>query len=60
MTIVGAVLGTLVGAITGGIIGATSYDDIVLQEIPLDYNWTILKSLARYPDEEPEYLSAIK
>jgi hypothetical protein len=54
--LVGGVLGVLAGAIAGGIIGATSYDDIILQEIPPDYKW----SISRYPDKEPQYLRVIK
>ena len=39
---------------------ALSKEEYVLKEIPPDYDWSILKPLARYPDEEPEYLKAIK
>ena len=53
-------LGSSAGLITGGIMGATSYDDIILQEIPPGYDFSLLKPLARYPDEEPEYLKAIE
>lgn len=46
--------------IAGPIVGyLLSTDDIILQEIPLGYDWSILKPIARYPDEEPEYLKAI-
>jgi len=59
--LIGGILGVLAGAIVGGVIGYTSStDEVILQEIPPDYNWSILKPLARYPDEEPEYLRAIK
>ena len=54
-------LGFLVGAVAGGLIGsALSTDDIVVQVIPPGYDLSFLKPLARYPDEEPEYLKAIK
>jgi hypothetical protein len=43
-----------------GIGYALSTEEYILQEIPPDYNWSILKPLARYPDEEPEYINAIK
>jgi len=59
--LIGGILGVLAGAIAGGIIGYTSStDEVILQEIPTDYNWSILKPLSRYPDEEPEYLKAIE
>jgi len=49
------------GAIAGSIIGySLSTEEYILQEIPPDYNWSILKPLARYQDEEPEYLRAIE
>jgi len=43
-----------------GIGYALSTEEYVLQDIPTDYNWSILKPLSRYPDEEPEYLRAIE
>jgi len=47
--------------IAGSIVGyALSTDDVILQEIPPDYNLSLFKPLARYPDEEPEYLRAIE
>ena len=50
-------LGFIVGAIAGPIIGhALSTEEFVLQEIPPGYNFSLLKPLSRYPDEEPEYL----
>ena len=53
--------GGLLGSIAGGIIGyALSTEEYVFQEIPPDYNWSVLKPLSRYPDEEPEYLRAIE
>ncbi len=59
--IAGIMGGGALGMIAGGIIGyALSTEEYMLQEIPPDYNWTILKPLSRYPDEEPEYLRAIK
>jgi len=57
----GLMVGGALGIIGGGIIGyALSTEEYILQEIPPDYNWSILKPLSRYPDEEPEYLRAIK
>jgi len=54
-------LGTLVGAIAGGIVGyALSTDDAILLDIPPGYDFSLLKSLARYPDKEPEFLRAIE
>lgn len=51
----------ILGIAAGWGIGyALSTEEYVLQEIPPDYNWSILKPLARYPDEEPEYLRAIE
>lgn len=59
--IIVGVLGTLVGAITGGVVGYTlSSEEFILQEIPPGYDFSFLKSFARYRDEEPEYLKAIK
>ena len=53
--------GFLLGAIVGPLIGwAASTEEYILQEIPLGYDMTFLKPLARYPDEEPEYLRAIE
>ena len=43
-----------------GIGYALSTEEYVLQEIPPDYNWFILKPLARYPEEEPKYLKSIE
>jgi len=43
-----------------GIGYALSTEEYVLQEIPSDYDWFILKPLSRYPDKEPEYLRAIE
>jgi len=55
------VLGFIAGAIAGPIVGyALSTEEFVLQEIPPGYDFSLLKPLARYPDEEPEYLRAIK
>jgi len=53
----GLQFGVLVGSIVGYIL---STDDVILQEIPPSYNFSLLKPLARYPDEEPEYLRAIE
>jgi hypothetical protein len=36
-----------------------STEDVTLTDIPKGYKFLPLKSLARYPDEEPEYLRAI-
>jgi hypothetical protein len=53
--------GAIVGIIGGPIIGnALSTEEFILQEIPPGYDMTFLKPLARYPDEEPEYLREIK
>ena len=60
-TATGIILGALVGAIAGGVIGYTVFnDDVVLQEFPTGYDFSLLKPLARYPQEEPEYLRSIK
>ena len=54
-------IGFIVGAIAGPIVGyALSSEEYVLQEIPLGYDFSLLKPLARYPAEEPEYLREIK
>jgi len=54
-------VGFIVGAIVGPIIGyESSTEEFILQEIPPGYDISFLKPLARYPDEEPEYLRAIK
>ena len=56
-----AVIGFIVGAIVGPIVGYNlSTEEYILQEIPLGYDMSFLKPLARYPAEEPEYLKAIK
>jgi len=53
--------GFLIGAMIGTSVGAgTSADEIMLNDILLGYDFLILKPLARYPDDEPEYLRAIK
>ncbi len=57
----GGILGLIVGAIAGPIIGAgLSTDDVVIFVTPPGYNLSFMKPRARYPDEEPEYLRAIK
>jgi hypothetical protein len=57
----GGAIGFIVGALAGPIVGhALSTDDVMLQEIPPGYDMSFLKPLARYPDEEPEYLRATK
>jgi len=57
----GLMVGGALGIIGGGIIGyILSTEEYILQEIPPDYNLSILKPLSRYPDEEPEYLKAIR
>jgi len=57
----GLVIGTWIGLTAGWIIGyAISTEEYVLEEIPPSYNWSTLKQLARYPDEEPEYLKSMK
>jgi len=49
------------GIAAGWAIGyALSTEEYILQEIPPDYDWSILKPLSRYPDKEPEYLKAIE
>jgi len=51
----------IVGASFGYLIGdAVSTYDIILHDIPHSYDFSLLKPLARYSDEEPEYLRAIK
>jgi len=60
VTVAFGVIGLLAGAIAGGVVGyLLSTDELILNEIPSDYNMSLLKPLARYPDEEPEYLRAI-
>ena len=55
------IIGFLVGAAVGGIVGYfLSTDDTILSEIPPDYNFCVLKLLARYKGEEPEYLKEMK
>jgi len=57
----GGLIGFIVGAFAGGVVGnANSTNDIILSGIPADYDLSILKPLARYPDEEPEYLKVIE
>lgn len=43
-----------------GIGYALSTEEYVLQNVPADYNFSILRNLSRYPNEEPEYLQAIE
>lgn len=55
------IIGGLLGVSTGWIIGyALSTEEYVLKEIPPAYDFYFLKSLAHYPDKEPEYLKSIK
>ena len=57
----GMIGGGLPGMLVGGITGhELSKEEYILQDIPPDYNWLILKPLSRYPDEEPDYLKAIR
>ena len=57
----GIIFGALAGAIAGGVVGhILSTDDVRLHEFPPSYDMSFLKPLARYPDEEPEYLKAIE
>jgi len=57
----GLVIGTWIGLTAGWITGyALSTEEYVLQDVPADYNWSILKPLSRYPEEEPEYLKEIE
>jgi hypothetical protein len=57
----GMILGGSIGIVAGWIAGySLSAEEYVMWEIPPDYSWSILKPLARYPDEEPEYLRSIK
>lgn len=57
----GLVFGTWIGLTAGWITGyVLSTEEYVLQEIPDDYNWSILIPLSRYQDKEPEYLQAIE
>ncbi len=56
-----APLGLLVGGGIGAAVGyGSSTEEFILQEIPPGYDMFFLKPLARYPDEEPEYLRVIK
>jgi len=60
-TIAFGIIGFLAGAIIGSIVGyLLSTEEFVLQEIPPGYDFSFLKSIARYQEEEPEYLRAIK
>lgn len=56
----GAMVGLLVAGVGRGIGELLSTDEVILYEIPPGYKLLPLKSLTRYPDEEPEYLKAIK
>jgi hypothetical protein len=57
----GMIIGGSLGALVGGIAGyALSTEEYVMQEIPVNYYWATLKAISRYPNEEPEYLRAIK
>ncbi len=57
-------MGTMVGLLAAGVgmgIGElVSTDDVILYEIPPGYKLIPLKALARYSDEEPEFLKAIE
>jgi hypothetical protein len=57
LILTGLIFGPVIGGITGYILSSEEY---VIQEIPPDYNLSILKQLSRYPDKEPEYLREIK
>ena len=57
VSIFAALLGLGIGA---GIAVLASTDEVILHEIPPGYKLLPLKSLARYQDEEPEYLKAIE
>ena len=49
--------GILLGGIVGtGIGSANSNDALILTQLPQNYDFSILKPLARYPGIEPEYL----
>jgi len=53
--------GFLIGPIIGGIAGRSfSTETYELQDIPTNFDWSILRPLSRYPDKVPEYLEAIK
>ncbi|MGB5893213.1 MAG: hypothetical protein WBG58_03475, partial [Ignavibacteriaceae bacterium] len=56
----GVLVGSMVATIGAGIGEIASTDDVILYEIPPGYKLVLLKSLARYPDEEPKYLKAIE
>ena len=56
----GIMVGLLAAGVGMGIGELVSTDDVILYEIPPGYKLIPLKSLARYPDNEPEYLRAIK
>lgn len=49
---------SLIGAMIGGIASGSTTDVII--QLPPDYDFTFLNQLARYPDEEPEFLNKIK
>ena len=58
--LIGGGLIIIAASVAGGIIGNTlSNEEFILQEIPPSYDFSLLNPLARYPDEEPEYLRAM-
>jgi hypothetical protein len=59
-TCLGGMVGVLVAGLGRGIGELVSINEVILYEIPPGYKLLPLKSLARYPDEEPEYLKAIE
>ena len=57
----GLVIGTWIGLTAGWVTGyALSTEEYVLQNVPTNYNWAILKHLSRYHDKEPEYLQELE
>ncbi len=55
--VIGFIAGTIIGPIVGYLL---STDEVILHEIPPGYDFSLLKPLARYPGEEPEYLKSIE
>ena len=59
--LIGGGLIIIAASVAGGLIGKSlSDEEFVLQEIPPGFDFSLLKSFARYPEEEPEYLRSIK
>jgi hypothetical protein len=55
----GGIIGSLAGALIGGAVGgvASTGERVLVSPVQRDFN--VLRPLARYPDEEPEYLQRV-